>query len=273
MNNIILYTILLIIVMYVSMSNTELFANSRRRPAATAPAATPPAATAPVATAPAATAPAATAPAATAPIPTLQLGRSTVYPDTATAPAASATTVQTIPVDLNARNKARYIVVGNHNRPDLAIGAWSLIEIEAYDNKGENVIKNKEAKIVMGEKLADGYEANLSNNGIVFTSPTDADLKITDMFNSEGKMVDNIQRGYHGKDALLKHALKYDLGAEYYIDQIVLHNRWWEGSWNKVSVTARMNGTTIELYDANNNRLRTIQTGNWHNIYSKEYLL
>jgi hypothetical protein len=96
---------------------------------------------------------------------------------------------------------------------------------------------------------------------------------ITDMFNSEGKMVDNIQRGYHGKDALLKHALKYDLGKEYYIDQIVLHNRWWEGSWNKVSVTARMNGTTIELYDANNNRLRTIQTGNWHNIYSKEYLL
>ena len=35
MNNIILYTILLIIVMYVSMSNTELFANSRRKRTAT----------------------------------------------------------------------------------------------------------------------------------------------------------------------------------------------------------------------------------------------
>jgi hypothetical protein len=118
MNNIILYTILLIIVMYVSMSNSELFRNVRRQPAATAtraatapaatapaataPAATAPAATAPAATAPAATAPAATAPAATAPaatasvatepvaivqtlpaIPTLQFGKSLMYPDIA----------------------------------------------------------------------------------------------------------------------------------------------------------------------------------------------
>jgi hypothetical protein len=272
MNNIILYTMLLIIVMYVSMSNTELFANSRRRPAAraataaTAPAATAPAATEPVATAPAATAPAATAPVATAPIPTLQLGQSTVYPDTATAPAASATTVQTIPVDLNARNKARYIVVGNHNRPDLAIGAWTLIEIEAYDNKGENVIKNKPAVQMIGDKLADGYGPDKSNNGIVFTSPTN-------MYDSNSKMVDNANSGYHGKDAIMKHAIQYDLGKEYYIDQIVLHNRWYEGLWNKMSVSARMNGTTIELYDANSTLLRTIQTGNWHNIYSKEYLL
>ena len=240
MNNIILYIILLIIVMYVSMSNTEMFRNPRRRPAATA------------ATEPAATAPVATAPVATEPV--------------ATAPAASATTVQTIPVDLNARNKARYIVVGNHNRPDLAIGAWTLIEIEAYDNKGENVIKNKPAVQMIGDKLADGYGPDKSNNGIVFTSPTN-------MYDSNSKMVDNANSGYHGKDAIMKHAIQYDLGKEYYIDQIVLHNRWYEGLWNKMSVTARMNGTTIELYDANSTLLRTIQTGNWHNIYSKEYLL
>ena len=232
------------------MSNTELFANSRRRPAA--PAATAPVATPPVATPPAATAPVATAPAATAPA--------------ATAPAASATTVQTIPVDLNARNKARYIVVGNHNRPDLAIGAWTLIEIEAYDNKGENVIKNKLAVQMIGDKLADGFGPDKSNNGIVFTSPTN-------MYDSNSKMVDNANNGYHGKDAILRHAIHYDLGKEYYIDQIVLHNRWYEGLYNNMSVSARMNGTTIELYDAKNTLLRTIQTGNWHNIYSKEYLL
>ena len=260
MNNIILYIILLIIVMYVSMSNTEMFRNPRRRPAATA--ATEPVATEPVATAPAATAPVATAPVATAPVATAPVATEPV----ATAPAASATTVQTIPVDLNARNKARYIVVGNHNRPDLAIGAWTLIEIEAYDNKGENVIKNKPAVQMIGDKLNDGHGPDKSNNGIVFTSPTN-------MYDSNSKMVDNANSGYHGKDAIMKHAIQYDLGKEYYIDQIVLHNRWYEGLWNKMSVTARMNGTTIELYDANSTLLRTIQTGNWHNIYSKEYLL
>ena len=93
------------------------------------------------------------------------------------------------------------------------------------------------------------------------------------IYDSNNKMVDNVSLGYHGKDAILQHALKYDLGAEYYIDQIVLHNRWYEPSYHKGSVSARMNGTTIELYDANSTLLRTIQTGNWHNIYSKEYLL
>jgi hypothetical protein len=100
MNNIILYTILLIIIMYVSISNTELFANSRRRPVATTPAATAPAATAPAATAPAATAPAATAPAVTVPAATAPAATAPA----ATAPAATApaatepvATVQTLP--------------------------------------------------------------------------------------------------------------------------------------------------------------------------------
>jgi hypothetical protein len=268
MNNIIVYTILLIIVLYVLKPTIETFRTKFTKPVAQ-PAAPPPAAAQPVAAAPPAAVaqPAAAPPAACPTCPTCPT--CPVCPDITSARVSQ---IEPLPiVNPNVRNKARYIVVGNHNRPDLAIGAWSLIEIEAYDNTGENVIKNKQATIMVGEKLADGYEPGLSNNGIVFTSPTD--LKITDMFNSEGKMVDNIQRGYHGKDAIQKHALKYDLGKEYYIDQIVLHNRWWEGSWNKVSVTARMNGTTIELYDANNIRQRTIQTGNWHNIYSKEYLL
>ena len=76
--------------MFVSMSNSELFRNVRRRPAATAPAATPPAATAPAATEPAATAPAVTVPAATAPAVTVPVATAPV----ATAPVA---TVQTLP--------------------------------------------------------------------------------------------------------------------------------------------------------------------------------
>ena len=93
MNNIILYIILLIIVMYVSMSNTEMFRNPRRRPAATA--ATEPAATAPAATAPAATAPAATAPAVTVPVATAPVATAPA----ATAPAATepVAIVQTLP--------------------------------------------------------------------------------------------------------------------------------------------------------------------------------
>jgi hypothetical protein len=86
-------------------------------------------------------------------------------------------------------------------------------------------------------------------------------------------MVDNANSGYHGKDAIMKHAIQYDLGKEYYIDQIVLHNRWHGGTHNNLSVTARMNGTTVELFDANKKLLRTIQTGNWNQAYSKEYLL
>ena len=93
MNNIILYTILLIIVMYVSMSNTELFRNVRRtaKPATTVQPATPavivPPATTVLPATPATTVlPAATVQPATTvqtipSIPTLQLDQPIVSPD------------------------------------------------------------------------------------------------------------------------------------------------------------------------------------------------
>jgi hypothetical protein len=208
MNNIIVYTILLIIVMYVLKSNIEKFAIDI----------------------------------GTVSIPIIPPGGGDM-----TGP--------------NKRNKARYIVIGNYKRPDLAIGAWSVIEIEAYDNNGMNVIKHKPVQRIMGEGLkTGGYGPEKTNDGIIFTAPTNM-------------MSDNIANGYHGDDASILQALEYDLGAEYYIDQIVLHNRIYEKLSKDLSVSGRMNGTTIELFDANRKFLRIIQTGNWHNTYSKEYLL
>jgi hypothetical protein len=72
--------------------------------------------------------------------------------------------------------------------------------------------------------------------------------------------------GFHGGNSILQ-ALEYDLVKDFYIDQIVLYNRYY------TELTTRMNGTTIELFDANKKLLRTIQTGNWYQKFSKEYLL
>jgi uncharacterized protein YpmB len=168
----------------------------------------------------------------------------------------SATTINAQNITgLNTRNRARYIIVGNHKRPDLAHSAWTLIEIEVYDNNGTNIIKNKPVTIKHGKRL-DGnqFGPELSNDGNIFTAPTN--------------LGDNIQLGYHGEGGTTTiHALEYDLGSEMYIDQIVLHNRM------NPELTRRLNGTTIELLNNNKVPLRIIQTGNWHGIYSKEYLL
>jgi len=156
---------------------------------------------------------------------------------------------------LNTRNRARYIIVGNHKRPDLAHSAWSLIEIEVYDNNGTNIIKDKPVTIKHGKRYdATNFGPELTNDGKIFTAPTN--------------LADNIQLGYHGEGGTTTiHALEYDLGSEMYIDQIVLHNRF------NGDIGRRLNGTTIELLNNNKVPLRTIQTGNWHGIYSKEYLL
>ena len=151
------------------------------------------------------------------------------------------------------RNKARYIVVGNYKRPDLAILYWSLIEIEAYDNTGENVIKSKPVKILAGDRYdSTQFGPEKTNDGIIFTTPTN--------------MNNTVEHGFHGGKTILQ-ALEYDLVKDFYIDQIVLYNRYY------TELSTRMNGTTIELFDANRKLLRTIQTGNWYQKYSKEYLL
>ena len=183
------------------------------------------------------------------------VGTTTITPTAITTSSITATEI----AGANTRNKARYIIVGNKNRKDLAIGAWTLVKIEAYDNTGVNVIEGKPTKKIEGEPANSTFKPENTNTGTVFSTATN--------------MTDNADRGYHGKDEIVFHALEYDLGKEFYIDQIVLHNRWHGGTHNNLSVTARMNGTTIELFDANKKLLRTIQTGNWNQAYSKEYLL
>jgi hypothetical protein len=182
------------------------------------------------------------------------VGTTTITPTAITTGSITATEI----TGPNVRNKARYIVVGNYKRPDLAILSWTLIEIEAYDNTGENVIKNKPAKILTGDKYdttqygPNQFGPEKANDGIIFTTPTN--------------MNNTVEHGFHGGKSILQ-ALEYDLVKDYYIDQIVLYNRYY------TELTTRMNGTTIELFDANKKLLRTIQTGNWYQKFSKEYLL
>jgi hypothetical protein len=154
----------------------------------------------------------------------------------------------------NTRNKAQYIIVGNYKRPDLAVVGWSLIEIEIFDITGVNIAKDKKVTKVIGERLDNNdYGPENITNGIIFTNG----------------LVDNIINGYHGldTDGSNSHALKIDLGSEYYLDNIILHNRY------NQTLSTRLNGTTIELFDKDNKLLRTLQTGNWYCIYSKEYTL
>jgi hypothetical protein len=177
------------------------------------------------------------------------VGTTTITPTAITTGSITATEI----TGPNVRNKARYIVVGNYKRPDLAILSWSLIEIEAYDNTGENVIKNKPVKILTGDRYdSTHFGPEKTNNGIIFPTPTN--------------MENTVNHGFHGGKSILQ-ALEYDLVKDFYIDQIVLYNRYY------TELTTRMNGTTIELFDANRKLLRTIQTGNWYQKFSKEYLL
>ena len=164
----------------------------------------------------------------------------------------------------NRRNKAQYIIIGNHNKPGLAQEYWSLIEIEVYDVNGMNVIKDIIPTLYMGEILEDPNN-KLANaaDGMIFKDRN---------FN------DNMMYGVHAKAGVMAIALRFDLKKEYYLDQIVIYNRY------RGDLKHRLNGTTIELYDKdaklvdkqpnpNIKPVRTIQTGLWNQNDSKEYLL
>ena len=152
----------------------------------------------------------------------------------------------------NTRNRARYIIVGNHKRPDLAIDSWSLIEAEVYDINGVNIAKGKQVSIVKG---AGGDTTNYPPSKI-----TDGQIFTNRSFG------DNMINGYYGTSALSQ-GLEIDLGADYDLSQIVLFNRFSE------PISSRLNGTTIELVNSAKIPVRLIQTGIWNNIYSKEYTL
>jgi hypothetical protein len=183
----------------------------------------------------------------------------------------------------NTKNKARYIRVGNMYSTDiperntglkrtdnvspLAVrNYWSLIEIRVLNNNGENLAKNKSVTQIYGTPHNNiGLPSNITNS-VIFPD-------------SSKPSKDNIVNGYHGGTGT--HLLEIDLGNEYDIDTIELYNRYILGKdENKssptydIEVTARMNGTIVELINGNKNIInRIIHTGLWHNTYSKEYIL
>jgi hypothetical protein len=166
------------------MSNSELFRNVRRRPAATAPAATAPAATEPVATAPAATAPAVTVPVATPPVATAPVATApAATAPVATAPAATepaatepVAIVQTLPA-IPTLQFGKSLMSPDIADDDLAISSMPGIKqsIPSFKFKGikqsdapsqivKTVIPSKYyAGVVINEKYAGTYINNLPN--------------------------------------------------------------------------------------------------------------
>ena len=189
---------------------------------------------------------------------------------------------------LTKRNKARYIRVGNKISTDiknldgsttnesiskLAIDFWHLIQINVLSN-GKNISNGKVPTPVPGPSTdnlpwSGSSIANITNGTIFSTKPN----------------TDNISNGYSGSKG--RHLYEIDLGEECNIDAIELYNRYHlnkdENKDNTttydVLITARMNGTIIELISGDKNKPETliinrrIHTGLWNSIYSKEYLL
>jgi len=148
-------------------------------------------------------------------------------------------------------NRARYIRIGNKEVPELRQDYWTLIEAKIYNSDGTNIASGKPVAILEG--TAWNNNATLPGNitdGRIFTN------------NAQG---DNWNLGYHGNPGV--NVVQIDLGANNYISQIELYNRW------HADVDWRMNGTTIELFDESGARNKIIYTGLWHRQYSKTFLL
>jgi hypothetical protein len=167
------------------------------------------------------------------------------------------------------QNKARYIRIGN---TDLSIANklyWTLIEVRAYDQFGNNVALGKTVNygnlvpITEYDNFGTIKSSPLYNNTTFsFGNPSN----ITD-----GKIfTDNPSRVDHGvtgtNDGLYE--FEIDLVYEYPLYQIQLFNRYIIGGYNE-----RLSGTVIKLLSSNRVVNRVINTGLWHNIMSKEYTL
>jgi len=185
----------------------------------------------------------------------------------------------------NAKNKAKYIRVGNMYSTDipelstgikrtdsvspLAYPAWLLVEIKVYDHNGTNVALNRPVTRLRGNPLIDREQQitetnnKIENitNGKIFnnssTIPTD---------NLYPKNNNNIMQGYMGNNS--QHQLEIELDIQYDISHIELYNRF------NFDFTVRMNGTVVELINHDKTFInRTIHTGIWTGTYSKEYIL
>lgn len=148
------------------------------------------------------------------------------------------------------RNKARYIDVGNKGS-DHWNKEWTLIELEAFDHEGNDVAEGKDVEHLEGTRYDNKQDVKSITDGKIF--------------NSSSSSSDNAGNGFHGKNDRQK--VRIDLGSEVYLSQITLHNRYNSDKSN------RMNGTILELLDADKNVVRKIFTGTWKHTYSKEFLL
>jgi hypothetical protein len=163
----------------------------------------------------------------------------------------------------NAKNRARYIRVGNMYTIDipnfntgkmrtsdvssLSDDYWTLIEIRVFDNTCENVSEKKSVTQIFGTPYLKSVPLNITNGVARDASYTN---------------------GYHGGTG--KHLLEIDLGKEYDIDRIELYNRF----NNENHISKRMDGTIVELINDSKTMInRTIHTGLWYTTYSKEYIL
>lgn len=149
-------------------------------------------------------------------------------------------------------NYARYIRIGNAIDSTLRKDYWTLIEIRVY-SQGVNVASatvNKNANVIRTKGTA------------VIGNPSN----VIDGLISDGTYNDNTSYGYQGSTGV--NELLLDLGAGYYIDSIVLFNRF------SAPESGRMDGTTIELLDIDKSTVNNIiYTGLWLYQTSKTFLL
>jgi hypothetical protein len=147
------------------------------------------------------------------------------------------------------QNRARYIRIGNALESGIARREyWTIKEVEVYDFEGTNVAKNKPVTVLKGSANFPG-----DSNWAVPGNIVNGDSKVNDIGD------------YHGSAG--ENELEIDLGQEYDITQINVFNRFHD------QYTQRADNTSIQLLDKNKVRNRVIHTGNWYQVYSKEYIL
>jgi hypothetical protein len=147
------------------------------------------------------------------------------------------------------QNRARYIRIGNALESGIARREyWTIKEVEVYDFEGTNVAKNKPVTVLKGSAYFPG-DSNWAVPGNIVSGDSKA----------------NDGGDYHGSTG--ENELEIDLGQEYDITQINVFNRFHD------QYTQRADNTSIQLLDNNKVRTRVIHTGNWYQVYSKEYIL
>ena len=150
-------------------------------------------------------------------------------------------------------NMVRYIRVGNKLTSGINSEAyWTIHEVEVYDLSANNIARNKPVTVISGRT-----EYPNDNNWGSPSNITNGNATISD------------SDYYHG-NASKDHELEIDLGQLYSIGQIIIYNR----NVNPIDkISNRANNTSIQLLDSNKKVIRTIFTGNWYSIFSKEYIL